>query len=95
MAIPLLEVARPVKRLLADKAYDANRLRQWLKAAKIKAVIPSWAARKTPYPLDHKAYRRCNVIERLFRKLKNWHVSLPAMTDWQPTIYPRSPSSSP
>jgi transposase len=72
MAIPLMEVARPTKRLLADKAYDADSLRQWLASNRIKAVIPSSAARKTPYPLDRKAYRRRNVIERLFCKLKNW-----------------------
>jgi transposase len=72
MAIPLLEVARPAKRLLADKAYDADSLRQWLAHRRIKAVIPSSAARRTPYPLDRKAYRRRNVIERLFCKLKNW-----------------------
>ena len=72
MAIPLLDAARPTKRLLADKAYDADSLRQWLEKAKIKAVIPSSAARKTPYPLDRKAYRRRNVIERLFCRLKTW-----------------------
>lgn len=72
MAIPLLEAARPTRRLLADKAYDADSLRQWLERAKIKAVIPSSAARRTPYPLDRKAYRRQNVIERLFCRLKNW-----------------------
>ncbi len=72
MAVPLLKVASPTKRLLADKAYDADSLRLWLKGAKIKAVIPSSAARRTPYPLDRKAYRRRNVIERLFCKLKNW-----------------------
>jgi transposase len=72
MAIPLLKIASPTRRLLADKAYDADSLRQWLKRAKIKAVIPSSAARRTPYPLDRKAYRRRNVIERLFCRLKNW-----------------------
>ena len=72
MAIPLLEAARPTRRLLADKAYDADSLRQWLAKAKVKAVIPSSAARKIPYPLDQKAYRRRNVIERLFCRLKNW-----------------------
>jgi len=72
MAIPLLEAARPARRLLADKAYDADSLRQWLAKAKVEAVIPSSAARKTPYPLDRKAYRRRNVIERLFCRLKNW-----------------------
>ncbi len=72
MAIPLLDaVARP-KRLLADKAYDADRFRDWLRNRRIKAVIPSTASRRTPYPIDRKADRRQNVIERLFCKLKNW-----------------------
>lgn len=72
MAIPLLEVARPTKRLLADKAYDADSLRDWLNNARIKAVIPSSLARKKPYPLDRSSYKRRNVIERLFCRLKNW-----------------------
>ena len=72
MAIPMLEAIRPTKRLLADKAYDADSLRDWLRRRKIKAVIPSSAARKKPYPLDRKTCRRRNVIERLFCKLKNW-----------------------
>ena len=72
MAIPLLEIARPTRRLFADKAYDADSLRQWLAQKNIKAVILSSATRKTPYPLNRKAYRRRNVIERLFCRLKNW-----------------------
>uniref|UniRef100_UPI001FEC0244 IS5 family transposase n=1 Tax=Muricoccus roseus TaxID=198092 RepID=UPI001FEC0244 len=72
MALPLLQaVARP-RRLLADKAYDAESLRRWLKDRRIKAVIPSTATRTVPYPLDHRAYKRRNVIERLFCRLKNW-----------------------
>ena len=86
MAIPLLEVARPTKRLLADKAYDADSLRGWLARRKIKAVIPSSAARKTPYPLDRKAYRRRNVIERLFCRLKNWR-RIPTRYDRLATNY--------
>lgn len=72
MAIPLLDgVSRP-RRLIADKAYDADSFRNWLKRRRIKAVIPSNATRNTPYPLDRIAYRRRNVIERMFGKLKNW-----------------------
>lgn len=40
MAIPLLENARPARRLLADKAYDADSLQQWLAATTVEAVIP-------------------------------------------------------
>ena len=72
MAIPILEgIARP-KRLIADKAYDADKLRAWLKARRIKPVIPSTASRNKPYPLDGAAYQRRNVIERMFGRLKNW-----------------------
>ena len=72
MAIPLLEGLAAPKRLLADKAYDADKLRSWLKKRRIKAVIPSTASRTKPYPLDRAAYKRRNVIERLFCRLKNW-----------------------
>ncbi|WP_246429939.1 IS5 family transposase [Rhodobium orientis] len=72
MAIPLLDGIAPPKRLIADKAYDADRFRNWLKARSIKAVIPSSATPNRPYPLDRIAYRRRNVIERMFGKLKNW-----------------------
>jgi hypothetical protein len=34
--------------------YDADSFRHWLKRRKIKAVIPSTATRRTPYPLDQK-----------------------------------------
>ena len=60
------------KGLLADKAYDADSLRKWLKQRKVKAVVPSTASRRTPYPLDSRAYKRRNLIERMFCKLKNW-----------------------
>ena len=60
------------KRLIADKAYDAEHFRNWLAQRRIKAVIPSTASRRTPYPIDRNAYRRRKVIERLFCKLKNW-----------------------
>lgn len=72
MAIPLLEVAAPSRRLIADKACDADRLRRWRDERRIKAVIPSTASRKTPCPLDRRAYRRRNIIERFFCRLKNW-----------------------
>jgi transposase len=44
------------KRLIADKAYDAEHFRNWLAQRRIKAVIPSTASRRTPYPIDRNAY---------------------------------------
>ncbi|MCZ0963113.1 IS5 family transposase [Paracoccus benzoatiresistens] len=72
MAVPLLEGLSRPKRLIADKAYDAMSLRRWLKRRRIKAVIPSLATRTFPFPLDRKAYKRRNVVERMWGRLKNW-----------------------
>ena len=71
MAVPLLERVAAPKRLIADKACDADSLRGWLKARRVVAVIPSNATRRKPYPLDRGAYRRRNVVERLICRLKN------------------------
>ena len=49
-----------------------DRLRDWLKARRIEAVIPGRAARDAAYPLNRRAYRRRNVIERMFGRLKDW-----------------------
>ncbi len=70
MAVPLLSASAPFRRLIADKAY-ADSLRTWLQDRRIKAVISSTASRTIAYPLDRRAYKRRNVIERLFGRLKN------------------------
>jgi transposase len=72
MAQPLLEALAPKRRLIADKAYDADRLREWLAARSIEAVIPARATRTSVYPINKAAYRRRNVIERMIGRLKNW-----------------------
>ena len=72
MAQPVLEVISPTRRLIADKAYDADRLRLWLGERGIEAVIPGQASRDAAYPLNRSAYRRRNIIERMFGRLKTW-----------------------
>ena len=72
MALPLLQAVVPPKRLIADKAYDAQSLRDWLKSRKVTATIPSTSTRTVPYKHSRIAYRRRNRIERLFGHLKNW-----------------------
>lgn len=62
----------PSERLLADRAYDAEPFRFFLRDRGTEAVIPSTRSRKTPFPLDRKAYARRNVVERFFCRLKNW-----------------------
>ena len=48
MAMLLLSAFVGPKRLIADKAYDVDSLQRWLKARRIKAVIPSTAIRTVP-----------------------------------------------
>lgn len=71
VAVPLLGAVATAGRLIADKAYDADGLRRWLKARRTQAVTPSTAARTVAYLLDRQPYRRRNLIERLFGRLKN------------------------
>ena len=72
MAKPLVDAVVASKRLLADKAYDAEHFRNYPGNRQIEAVIPSTASQTVQYPLDAEAYKRRNVIERFFCKLKNW-----------------------
>lgn len=72
MAPELLSAAGQIERLIADKAYDTNRLRDLLAQRSIKAVIPSIARRKPLIPHDRKAYRQRNLIERMFSRLKDF-----------------------
>lgn len=65
-------MVRHPRRLLADRAYDANSLRHELAQRRIKAVIPPNPTRKHPHRYDKAAYKGRNVIERMFCRLKDW-----------------------
>lgn len=60
--------------LLADAAYDSNRLRDHLAGVGAKAVIKPIPRRFAPPSLDKEAYRRRNRIERFFSKLKHYRA---------------------
>ena len=72
MAPELLAAVGSIKRLIADKAYDTNRLRNLLTQLDIEAVIPSIARRKPLIPYDRDVYRQRNLIERMFARLKDF-----------------------
>lgn len=72
MAAALVSAAGPIPRLLADRAYDANHLRQLLAGIGAEAVIPSTASRKTPIPHDPLAYKDRNRVERMWCRLKDF-----------------------
>ena len=58
--------------LIADKAYDADRLRQHLKARGAIANIPNMIRRKRRFRWKKALYRQRNLIERFFNKLKQF-----------------------
>jgi transposase len=58
--------------VIADRAYDSDAIRGAVKAAGMKAVIPSIQSRKRRIPHDKVLYRERNRIERCFNKLKHF-----------------------
>ena len=58
--------------LIADKAYDADRLREHLKARGAIANIPNMIRRKRRFRWKKAIYRQRNLIERFFNKLKQF-----------------------
>jgi transposase len=75
MAPAIIDAAGPIRRLLADKAYDTNRLRELLAEKNIEAVVPSIRRRKPIIPHDAAAYRSRNLIERMYGRLKDFDLS--------------------
>ena len=57
---------------MADTAYDANGLRQFLHERGTSPIIPNNPTRKRFHPFDRTAYRQRNLVERMFCRLKDW-----------------------
>jgi transposase len=72
MAAALIRAAGPIRRLLADRGYDADHLRKLLADQGAEAVIPSTTSRRAPIPYDTVAYRDRNRVERMWCRLKDF-----------------------
>ena len=59
-------------KLLADRAFDANWLREALAEAGIEAVIPPKSTRRFPAEFDRDTYKWRHLIENFFGKLKEY-----------------------
>lgn len=71
-AAALLKRVPTPRRLIADRAYDARKFRDWLTARGCEPVIPPNPTRKHPHRYDAQAYKQRNRIERLFCRLKDF-----------------------
>lgn len=68
----LLAITGAPKQLIADRAYDARSLRDWLTERGCHVVIPPNPTRKHPHGYDAAAYKSRNAIERFFCRLKDF-----------------------
>lgn len=68
----LLAITGAPRRLLADRAYDARSLRDWLAERGCEPVIPTNPTRRNPHAYDQAAYKQRNSIERCFCRLKDF-----------------------
>ncbi len=60
------------ERLIGDRGYDTNEIRDWLEEHQAEAVIPSKRNRKVPIPHDPQAYTSRHRIENLFCRIKDY-----------------------
>ena len=62
----------PAEVVMADTAYDSDRLRETIARKKAIAVIPNNPSRARKYPLDRHLYAQRHLIECCFAKLKQF-----------------------
>ena len=58
--------------LLMDKAYEGDETRQLAIDLNYEPIVPPKSNRKEPWEYDTELYKRRNVVERLFRRLKEF-----------------------
>jgi len=57
--------------LLADRGYDADRIRKAMSEREVLTQIPMRKSRKMRVGVDNRLYKLRNMVERCFNKLKN------------------------
>jgi transposase len=72
VAAELIAAAPAAETLAADRAYDSDALRHQLLARGTRPVIPNAPYRKRLHPFDAEAYKRRNLVERAFCRLKDF-----------------------
>lgn len=68
----LVDATVGMKRLIADRGYDANRLRSTLRDQGTIPIIPGRRNRKRPIQYDERRYRDRWLVEAMFCRLKDF-----------------------
>ncbi len=72
---------------LGDRGYDADWFREALKDKGIRACIPGRKQRKKPVKYDKRRYKRCNRIEIMVGRLKDWRPVAGRRYDRCPKVF--------
>ena len=72
VAAQLLAALRPGQVLMADKAYDSDAILAEVRAQGASPNIPPKTLRKVQHPWNRPLYKRRNIIERFFGRLKQY-----------------------
>jgi transposase len=72
VALGLMDGLVPGQTFMANKAYDADAILARCRAAGARANTPPKSYRKHPQPFDKALYRRRNVVERFFNRIKQY-----------------------
>ena len=70
-AIPLL-TGMEARHVIADRGYDADAILEFVRSHGAVPVIPPTSRRKIQREYDRELYKKRNLIERAFGRLKNW-----------------------
>lgn len=68
----LLDGLRPAADTIADRGYDAEAILQLITEHGSRPHIPTQCDRKRQRSVDHALYRKRNLVERFFNKLKHF-----------------------
>ena len=60
------------ERLIGDRGYDTDEIRDWVEEHGAEAVIPAKRNRKAPIPHDPEAYKTRHRVENLFGRIKDF-----------------------
>lgn len=75
----ILDAATPADELLADKAYDSDKVREDLLGRGMHPVIPNKDDRRFLYPFDRKRYRARRRFGSTHQEMRNSKIPMQAV----------------
>ena len=72
----------PETAVLMDKAYEDNETRETIEKLGYIPIVPPKINRKNPWEYNKEMYKKRNVVERLFRKVKEFRRIFTRYDKW-------------